>query len=66
MVRPRQDGSIMVPYGCMFCMGDNRLDSYDSRNFGPVPVEWCEGIVENVLLRDSFMNYLLSSIYGIQ
>ncbi|MBR4270685.1 MAG: signal peptidase I [Clostridia bacterium] len=66
MVRRQADGSITIPSGCMFCMGDNRLDSYDSRNFGPVPVEWCEGIVENVLLRDTFMNYLLSSIYGIQ
>lgn len=35
--------SLVVPEGYIFCMGDNRGSSYDSRNFGLVPVDKVEG-----------------------
>ena len=35
--------SLVVPDGYIFCMGDNRGASYDSRNFGLVPLEKVEG-----------------------
>lgn len=36
---------LVVPEGNYFCMGDNRTVSYDSRDFGAVPLEKIEGKV---------------------
>lgn len=35
----------IVPKGYIFCMGDNRFESTDCRNFGCIPYEKVEGIV---------------------
>lgn len=36
---------LTVEDGFYFCLGDNRTVSYDSRDFGPVPIEKIEGKV---------------------
>jgi signal peptidase I len=38
---PRTD----VPAGTVFVMGDNREESIDSRDYGPIPLESIEGLV---------------------
>ena len=38
-----EDIEMIIPEGYVYCMGDNRGSSYDSRNFGAVPVEKVEG-----------------------
>jgi len=38
-------GPYTVPAGTVFAMGDNRDNSYDSRYWGPVPLELIEGKV---------------------
>lgn len=40
-----QKGEITVPSDCVFCMGDNRNHSSDSRFIGPVPIDHVLGRV---------------------
>lgn len=56
------DGSITLPDGYFFFVGDNRNASYDCRNFGPVEMSACVGVVEQILPKDSFLNKLFGII----
>jgi signal peptidase I len=40
---------VVVPAGCYFVVGDNRQDSFDSRNWGPLPRDFIVGRARMVL-----------------
>jgi signal peptidase I len=42
------DGTCVVPPGTVFVMGDNRVNSSDSRYWGAVPLEWVFGRIVGV------------------
>ncbi|MCP5094992.1 MAG: signal peptidase I [Chloroflexi bacterium] len=42
-IKQRNYAEMIVPLGHVFVMGDNRLDSRDSRSFGPIQLKQIEG-----------------------
>jgi len=46
--RPAEARSTTVPSGAVFVMGDNRSNSMDSRQFGPVPLDDVAGDVRQI------------------
>ncbi len=51
---------IKVSKDCVFVMGDNRLNSKDSRSFGEVKLEWVDGVVSQFVIdnKDGFLGKL--------
>ena len=57
------DGSITIPEGYFFFLGDNRANSLDGRMLGPMPLSYCIGTVENVIPANTLLNYLVRLLF---
>ncbi len=60
------DGSITIPEGYFFALGDNRGHSADSSELGPIPVNKIIGVVDTLVPNGSFLNNFLRVIFGIR
>ena len=66
-VHDRTDGLVdmTVPKGTVFVMGDNRGESFDSRNMGAIPCEDLKGKVFSACsLWEGFGKHNIKSIVG--
>lgn len=57
------DGTIIIPSGYFFFMGDNRADSFDCRSMGPMPMSYIDGVVEEILDINNFWNKLITFLF---
>lgn len=57
------DGTIIIPDGYFFFMGDNRADSFDCRSMGPMPISYVDGVVEEILDVNNFWNKFITFLF---
>lgn len=61
----QSDGTITIPEGYYFALGDNRGISLDGSEFGPLPNYTVLGIVDTIVPSGTLLNWILRNIFGI-
>jgi len=60
------DGSITIPDGYFFALGDNRELSLDCSEVGPLSVNTIVGVVDTIVPNGTFLNNILRNVFGIR
>ncbi len=60
-----EDGSIVIPKGCVFVLGDNRGGSVDCSEYGPIKESTLEGVVDTLIADGSFLNSALKFLFSL-
>ena len=61
-----EDGSITIKEGYFFALGDNRGESYDCSELGPMLVSNVVGVVDTIVPNGTFLNYFLRTFFGLR
>lgn len=64
-INEQPDGTITIPDGYYFALGDNRGISNDSSEFGPLPNHTIIGVVDTIEPSGTLLNWILRNIFGI-
>ena len=60
------DGSITINDGYFFALGDNRENSWDCSEVGPLEVSRIQGVVETLIPDNSFLNKFLRKLLNLK
>ena len=60
------DGSITINDGYFFAFGDNRENSWDSSEVGPLEISRIQGVVETLIPNNSFLNNFLRKLLNLK
>ena len=60
------DGSVTIPKGYFFFLGDNRGESWDGSEVGPLSTNRILGVVDTIVPNGTLLNTILKEVFGLK
>ncbi len=60
-----ESGAITIPKGCIFALGDNRTNSEDCSNVGPIKESNVLGVVDTLIANGTFLNSAIKFLFAL-
>ena len=61
-----EDGSVTIPKGYFFFLGDNRGESWDGSEVGPLSSDRVLGVVDSIVPNGTLLNTILKEVFGLK